>query len=1607
MSDLFPPSTDTSYLVQETTPAPRRNVRAEQKDIQRASTIATGATLDPSIGELVKQELTQNQTSPTFSAIKEEALEEKNQFIGEQVRAVLQADIPASQKKDLVETAAIEAADITPIEILENVLSRTAKTTPGSVEQQEDIRKFLTVREQNIAFFRKYGAEKLGINTEQTPLDPIIAMTFPGLVPEDPEIPRTDTLMSLTLPGWGAQVKDVLDAAAPGFPTEGTVVSPGTLIEDFGNYLETLSAEEAQEVLRRVVHSIDDNQFFGVDNGYVKLDMFHTILEGLKPEDVPRFFYNIVGAMDLIGAAELARLGYLGVKNIARIGMGARAARNSIINTNEQKAPGSASQVLDETAPEDSKEIHEAILEDQDDVAAEALGTDRIQLTVTHLGPKPFEVPINNAPDLSENLSVRLRGNIDRTQNFSEAELEFAQTRLGQKIKELEDAVPDVHFNKSEVRNTGIGYELKGVIGKNPARGFNSFTDVLEFSKTLDKDVVPVEDFLVLDTRDQYIRSMDAVPVEHRGKNWYVQVRQSDDFLSTDVEHMNPMLENGVLGTWAKWFSKSASFITPWRFGGATGADQMATVQRALNDILTPLSTMSPKNQSKVLDLLDEGDRMGKWFHRAELEARFGLDKAYPKLVKAYESYLLFHREARQLINDAAYNKTISLGLKLARFGDESKLASVVNQVPADIKRVYDPKIDLIRDLTPLEREALEDEPGSFLRFNTPISKKIKGRESEKIFGEAEYALKVGDLEEIPKQILKDNPGYLTRTYDGKYVVYREIPAEDGQGLPKIREEVEFFAKTKAEADEMAKRLNESSDDSFKAREVDELSASAGIESRTDLDYLESFGELFYSQRSKEILDVHGNRIVSSVGDRIQAFRDKASRSGTFDFTIDKLIKNWEKVFGETYGKNGQIDLFGKLPEIKTKNDVTKRERQDAQASLDHIKMLMGVDENRLKRANNQAMINIAGFINTNKLSFAGRTRNRLAGVALDASKGQFLELPKQAAFLRWIVGAPLRQVALQSQQASVYLSNPGALKYISTGRGVMDHTMLLAGLSLRDSEKWGALAPALAKGFGSSVDELTKLVDAVRVSGLVDNIDSHAFTEVMSVSGEILTGGKISHSVFSTLKSGAKFMRKYGFDAGEKYQLMYGFLIKKNEWQLNNPKIADKWAEKGNLSQIAASTREISFHMNQAGVMQFQRGAVSNVFQFMSHNMKAWQALIPSRTPVLGRFSDKSFAGAQRMSLWAQQTALYGFGGFGLHEAYEVASAKFGWDLDNDTDLAIKEGISGTLLNMMLRTADDPDAGIRTTLDVSAKLAPFSGVTRGTVFSQLLTTQFLTDLDLTQNMPGLQTMQDLASALKTIGYMTGVGTMDMLDIDPNTQLPKDKSMILRSMDTALRMVPLYNNFMKSRAEQALGRFVNNSGDPGIQATAQEILASELFGLTSTRKRRIEESRRQITGSGLEMDELGITAALREHAEGIYDRAKKIALTKGAFSVTPEDLVPTEKELTKAVEDLALAEMLRVVEDTALLDGIMLSEWEFNKLYKDILPEIIANKAPRDFEDAKDFNRPELEFIDLLDNLITSDQLPSIERTRNQIKDLPEFKEQKEVLEFLDDLIEE
>ena len=1561
---------DVSYLNEDfADQTPRRSSRTES-EIRRIAAQAAGITSDPSMFDTVSSELAVGEER-TVSALESSIREQKQVEAEELATFVAAGEGPTSQKIKELQAIALEAERVNLSEEFDNAMVQSARAT-GQKAQEQQAKKALstTVRERNAEYFRKLGPEIL---------------SFQRTLPAQKIV---DTAAAVMLPGYALNLSEVLKKSNPAIDFGGGEVLAGTMLDDYISALDSMPEDESRETLRELVIAIEENKFFGVENGYLKFDLFQTVLDSLDSQEVPEALYNILGILDLVPAIELVRLGYLGNKAAAGLEQQANIAQKTVLSG--EKTPGSVSERLDELAPEDSYEVHKEILETGNEQAANNLGTDLGELGNVHLAPRPIGASINAAPDILDSLERKLhfRG---VNSAFTPEEKALTMNRVNENKAKMIAVMPDIHLNKSSVEEVAGGYEMTALISPS-YRGFASLSDALNHAKTIRDDLYSGMKVKVEDSRTGMIEDLDDVPAEFREKGYYLELKQRENFYVTDALPINPVLKDGLTGNWAKWATKSASFIKPWVYGGDV-ADQYAAKQKALNRLLEPLSSLRGKNQNKVLALIDEGDVAEKWFTRDELLERWQGDPAMNKLIRGYESFLAFHREARQLLNDAAYNQAIAQDLKHVNFpkmrplmGEQDRLGKAIPEPPEGHNLVFDPTRSTLRNLSDTEMQAIS-EAGGFIELTGRIGE--KGQYTRYAINDTSVR-----INELPHQILRDTPGYVTRTYDVNYFLVKGVRGVDSDGTPYTSHVKLNMARDRGTAEEMRDSLNDAElyrlDDPEAYQVVDarELDPQGIYQDRASLEYFEEWGELFFSSRGQEMMGIDGQRMVQPISDRLAAFRDAASRSGTLDFVVQKFINNWEKMFGPQFGDKGRINLFGDLPEAKPATSENKRLRAHAIAARNHIKMLMGVDDSKLTQSINRAAVWVADRLATPSTTRAtDRLRNRSAEFVVNLRDSNVVNWPKQAAFLQWIVANPARQLMLQAQQASVYLSDKGAMKYFASGKGVQDYFALMTGLASRDTATWGKVSNAWAKQLGMSVDEYTEFVDAVRVTGLMDNVDSHAFTAVMSVD-RTMGGGEgfaaFRHNSGETFKSVARVLRSMGFDAGEKAQLLTAFLVKKNRWQLENPKIADQWAKGGNLTEIAAGARQISFGMNQADILQFQKGALGTIFQFMSHNTKAAQVLIPQGVPGLGRLSNKGFSNRQRAALLATQFGMYGTGAFGLYSAYDSLKADLG-EPPEEVDQLIKEGLFGSVMQMLFSVADNPDMDVNTRLDASGRIAPFSGIA-GTPASRLIETQLLTDISLS-DIPGYSTASSVAKAVRTVGYLTGVGIAELVDIDEATGLPRDENTQAAVLKTLAALVPSYNNIMKAKAQFAVERFITGSGNLGVQATAGEILANAAFGFQPTRRREVEGTLRTLRGISGDKEQEAYAQGLRDHGKMIYQTAVQI-------------LQRSDKEPVATMDELE-----QTIQNFAVVDKVLLDDFDYEYIYKEYIPELIYS-SPVDAEDATLQDQQEWELIDLLQKMVDKGTLENTDTILDKVKNFDEFQGKDDYIDWLESIRE-
>jgi hypothetical protein len=359
------------------------------------------------------------------------------------------------------------------------------------------------------------------------------------------------------------------------------------------------------------------------------------------------------------------------------------------------------------------------------------------------------------------------------------------------------------------------------------------------------------------------------------------------------------------------------------------------------------------------------------------------------------------------------------------------------------------------------------------------------------------------------------------------------------------------------------------------------------------------------------------------------------------------------------------------------------------------------------------------------------------------------------------------------------------------------------------------------------------------------------------------------------------KLFRAVGFDAGEQIQVATAFLAVRNKWMKNNPKIAHEWMKDQNLSRISSEAREISFNMNKAGMMAFQKGGFGMMFQFLSHMTKATQVLIPQKAfgKTIGKLSNKAFSDKEKARIALIQFSLYGTGAFGLHSAFEKLFA----EVEGTTgDIAppefvdaVNQGLTGTLLSITLGAALDEDGPLQTNVDFSGNFGPFSGIFSerdvfGNPLGAILSSIVLTPTTALEILTG--PAYDLGKSAYTAANFTGAVLGYHKDLG---ELPSGDDAIIMFDEWGRQFLPIYNNFIRGRAEDAMNRFISNAGEMGVEMTEGEAFARRWLGVAPVRQRQVQGEMMRLQGLMGHPKKDAIEADLRDTAKQYYKWAMR------------------------------------------------------------------------------------------------------------------------------------
>lgn len=1424
---------------------------------------------------------------------------------------------------------------------------------------------------------------------------------------------------SALLPGFQLRIGAIHERVNPSTYSPSDYVLPGNAIKKFRDMFYAASDEDQVRIVRELIAAVQEISPNVVDNSITEYEAIQDFLGGLDPAstDMPieQAFLNVFGVLDLIPVVETLS------KPIK--GMALRGTK--IIRS-------SAAARLSQTGVDDARAVFKDILATKNEELADALGTTVEQIAIDTILPKGRGESIHVNPDLgptAREIADILNYNpmsgllFDTERAVQRQSLE---ERIGHVSDSYQEAIPNFQLSKTTVEDVDGAIEADMVFGASATRGFPDYKSALIFGKAQVGVAPDLSNMRVLyrDFTDDTIKEFDpASSVSKTEGEFYVQVRVREpyhDIISaTEGFHDSDFV--GLTGKGAAYTTIGSAFSRRVVSAINVASDRQPAVQKALGAILEPYMKSNRSIQTRVLQVLNDEDRLGLDFTREQVMERVGGDE---KAYRAWQSVREFLEIGRQLLNrqkrpalvaEGQKDVTVMVTRKNPPPGEPTvvpvrSMGRVLEEPPMRVTAAFDPSESKVIRLTDEEVTALYEQGGRLIETKSKF--RAGGHSTDHIIYRKDDTVKVSEL---PENIIKRIPGYLPRIYDAQYIVGRQVKGMHNYELEEYFSPVSVFSnRGEAEAEALLRTINSGADGKEEveyvikqSRELDRVDPGKKVINLDSFEYLEQSGQLFYSPRGKELRPlqdtISGERSLRSVSESIDAARASIARQVSTDVLVENLTKRWEATFGEAFGApGGKMPIRGDLPKNSDITDSAIEARyKQAIAMRDRIAMIAGVDEGAMRSAYSRGMIKLADALSVPEY---GGIRNRMSAMALREAQKDPTRLPKKAAFYQFIIANPIRQLALQSQQLTVYAGLDHTLPYLFGGGMVRDYMALTSGLATRNTRYWPTMRANIAKARNMSEEEAEEFIDAFKKSGLTQGIDSHDYVAIFADDGRNIsrTNNTAWDATARAWRNGTRFFRRFGFDTGELSQLMGAFLVSRNRWKVNNPDKAAKWADDVNLSRIVADAREISLNMNSGDASRFQRGGLGLMFQFMSHTTKSFQMLIPNKFDL----GSKWLNDVEKRRIAIIQALVYGTGGFGLNRTWEAMTAEAGVEVPPEVNKIVEEGMLGYTINLIAAAADQ-EPEYESDIEFSQSFAPLAG-TAGNVLPFLEAGAKLgraAGLDIgaipipDAGALAAQASNPIAKLVEaTLLSPPGLfefffgpsGTSALTLADRGSQalfilgeglrgdIPEDESAALLAAEEWFKVIPAFNNTIQAIGASKFGTFFDSKGSPTVAASSGEIFAKGLLGLRSRRENQQQDFLRNFSGMRLTGVE-GVKTQLEDAARTLYEHHSRLV-----------------RQVSGGTMDIDTFYRVTHSEMQALRDGLYPEQWAYTmlSLRRRMLADVSADGVT-----------PKV--IKAIETALHSNAINPGSATVTKIKNMSPFEGQEEIVRLVENLFNE
>lgn len=1066
----------------------------------------------------------------------------------------------------------------------------------------------------------------------------------------------------------------------------GLVSLQGKTKAELRDAFRTLPIDQQFAFAQKLVEAVNEtgNIAFIGKNELGKVEYLKSVLQDGYYTDVDEFIDNSISVIDWIGVGSALKTVFKkGGQILSAAGKGVTVSENlqSIwkrrFGTKEEQ-PTAPAETVRQTNPEQSRNIHEAVRQSEGDEAADALyGASREDAIAGDILPDPVTDTARQRTPTPHKLSevaealdptILDRANKDGKLYYFDDELKRMRSHVYTDFKSI--AGVRMLDEMSQVGLSEDGKFMIRAIYGNREGAFASAQDAYDLALfNLRKYGVGEDEITIMKKSDEG----EFVPVEGipEGPGAYVaKIDYKYDVNVLDIEEMSKADVKWNLFDrikWPKFLSKdqgsmqrhildSHSMLHPTlTLGANVSVDRAAGLESLLlskgREFSDKYVKLAPDRRELLDDYIREANHVGLALDRLKLEAE-GFTKQEIHILEDWRSYW----DTMYVLENQDMAKTLrSRGFQVLEDPSTDTrlfIQPLSTNSAKKVKTVYNADT---QKLELLDANALEEmyEQGTVVgKMREPMN--VDGRMVEHIMvKESVEGSRVRRIRDDDK-ILNYRQGYYTVQYDAPRFIVKE-QVVDGQT---IRKTVAVAGDIKA-ADKYIERL---------AKE--ELDPNVRYYQRDDIKKMDMGSDEYWSLQSasgRTAQRVRGRRledadqlhmvsgensyVKSPVDSMVNAARSVATRVSMRDY-METTKQRFLKQFSDILARDdaGNIVWPKNVDEIRamaSEKGIKSKQMADAVTTYEYIRYLENGYRNALddgSKAFLRGIANIVGEAGMAKFERAARKAAEGRGVA---------GFSKNIAFQAYLATNPLRQIIVQSHQATLLAANfPG---YVASQRLARD----TGGVLLRIAKIKNA------PGKGKRGSELDQMAKEFQESGLLASVDRQNLIEG-SITEMVEGGARAERNIL--VKGGSKALqqvRKLGFDAGETVNILTSFLAHRDEMV---KKVGRFNLTQRELDEVVAKARNYTFNMNFAGDMPYNQNFLNLIFQFFQVPHKALTQM----------FTNRVLTKKEKLKLGTYQMAMFTLPPATMYNLFGDQLA----DLPEETREILVQGLEGYFLN-------------------------------------------------------------------------------------------------------------------------------------------------------------------------------------------------------------------------------------------------------------------------------------------------------------------------------------